>query len=512
MLSRLWRRSRLMTDISLIEIRYEGPSAQALQVFRACYFGVVWNMITIGWVTAAMLSIFSAAVGTPLTGEHAGLTLLGQMWTGLSVHFGAVTVLMVLAAAYSLFSGLWGVVISDLIQFGIAMAGAVILAVYAVGAAGGMSTLTANPAVSGHLKIVPDLHRYWELPTATFFMYVGLMWFTDKTADSGGYIAQRLLAARDEQQGMLSMLWFVVAHYALRPWPWIVAAMASLVLLPNVGHRDAYPQAGHDRPAGRAARAAGGQPVGGVHLHRQHAAQLGRSYLTRSVYIRLWRPAAGQRELVWVGRIITAGLMVLGAVVSYYIGSIEKAWKFLALLGHRQRAGAGGALAVVADQRLERDRRPGRGLHRRDLPAGGPTVDRGKPRLDSGACLAAGPAGVGRARRLDARLPHREGRQAGAVLPAAVRAGAAGRGGRQHGRLGAGDVPDGAYLTREAPRVLPPHPPAGAAVARHCPRMRHDPADGRPAQRGDDMALGWPSSSWRCSASARWCSARRGVA
>jgi len=346
MMARLWRRSRLVTDISLIELRYDGPAAKVLQVFRAGYFGIVWNMIVIGWVTAAMLRIFTAALGTPLTGAAAEMTLGGLTFTGWPVHLTAVAALMIVAVAYSLFSGLWGVVVSDLIQFVIALTGAILLAVFAVEAAGGMEMMLDRLAAidadaASRTALVPDLTRPWELPAMTFFVFVGLFWYTDKTADSGGYIAQRLLAAKDERHGMLAMLWFVIAHYALRPWPWIIAALASLVLLPNAEPSAAYPQLIMTV-----------LPIGlrGLLIASLLAAFIstvntqlnwGASYLTRDVYMVLWRPRATQRELVWVGRIVTLALMVLAAVVSFYISSIEKAWKFLALLG------AGSGLVLV---------------------------------------------------------------------------------------------------------------------------------------------------------------------
>lgn len=334
MLARLWRRSRLVTDLSLIELRYDGRAAGALQVFRAGYFGLVYNMVVIGWVTRAMLSIFSAATGLTLAGANASVTIGDITLTGVAVHAGTVALLMGLSLLYSLFSGLWGVVVADLLQFGIAMAGAILLAVFAVDAAGGMDALMAHPAVTQgkHLALVPDLGA-WEAGTAAFFVYVGLLWFTDRTADSGGYIAQRLLAAKNERHGTGAMLWFVIAHYALRPWPWVVAALASLVLLPDVPGIDAYPTLIMTV-----------LPVGlrGLLVASLLAAFIstintqfnwGASYLTRDVYMRLWRPRAQQRELVWVGRIVTVLLMVLGTVASCYTDSVLSAWKFLALLG-----------------------------------------------------------------------------------------------------------------------------------------------------------------------------------
>ncbi len=335
MLARLWRRSRLVTDVSLIEIRYDGPSATVLQVFRAVYFGIVWNLFVIGWVVRAMLAILSASVGRPLTGDAAALELGGVALSGPQVHALAVAGLMLLATAYSLFSGLWGVVVSDLVQFGIAMVGAVLLAVYSVNAAGGLDALLVHEAVQGHTDIVPPLGGGFTQPLALFLVYVGLMSYTDKTVDSGGYIAQRLLAAKDERHGTLAMLWFVVAHYALRPWPWVMVALASLVLLPagTVAHIDAYPQVIMQvLPAGLRGLVVASLLAAFTSTVNSQL-NWGASYLTRDVYVRLWRPEAAPRELVWVGRAVTLALMASAAVVSYHMDGVEKAWKFLALLG-----------------------------------------------------------------------------------------------------------------------------------------------------------------------------------
>jgi Na+/proline symporter len=252
---------------------------------------------------------------------------------------------MAVSSLYALFSGLWGVVVSDLLQFGIAMVGSVVLAVYAVGAAGGTHEMLQQV---GQLRpsglataMVPDLSHPWELPAITFFIYVGLLWYTDKTADSGGYIAQRLLAAKNEREGTLAMLWFVIAHYVLRAWPWVLTGLASLVLLPKINDLDAYP-----------ALIMQVLPVGlrGLLVASLVAAFIstvntqlnwGASYLTRDVYIRLFRPVAQPRELVWVGRVITVVLVGLAAMVSYYIDSVWETWKLLSLLG------AGSGLVLV---------------------------------------------------------------------------------------------------------------------------------------------------------------------
>lgn len=341
LMARLWRRSRLVTDVSLIELRYDGPAATALQVFRALYFGVALNMLIIGWVTQAMLKILTATLGVSLTGPEAALTLGPIALTGPAAHATVVAALMLLACLYSLFSGLWGVVVADLLQLAVALVGAVVLAVYAVGQAGGLSAMLARPEMTPErLAVLPDLAAGGETLWA-FVAYVGLQWYTQKTADSGGYIAQRLMAAKNERHGMLAMLWFVIAHYVLRPWPWIMVALASLVLLPGNEHGLAYPQMIMlCLPAGLRGLLVASLLAAFISTINTQL-NWGASYVTRDVVVRLTGAAEDDKRLVWVGRGASLALMALAAVSSYFIESIAEAYKFFVLLG------AGSGLVLV---------------------------------------------------------------------------------------------------------------------------------------------------------------------
>src|SRR5581483_9870622 len=200
------------------ELRYSGAPAAFLRGFRAVYLALAVNSIIIGWVTSAMAKIL-------------GLTLGIGKWE-------ATIGLFVLTGVYSTLSGLWGVMVTDFFQFIFAMTGCLALAWFALGAVGGLGGLVAALHArfpdDAPLRVVPDLHSAW-MPALTFFVYLAVnwwaSWYPGAEPGGGGYVAQRIMAARNERHALLSALWFNIAHYALRPWPWIVVALASMVLL-----------------------------------------------------------------------------------------------------------------------------------------------------------------------------------------------------------------------------------------------------------------------------------------
>src|SRR5512132_3432209 len=226
--ARLWRRAEVMTDVEFIELRYSGRAAAFLRGFRSLYLGLAINLIIMGWVNLGMAKILSGTLGL-------------QKWQALGFCLG-ITFL------YSILSGLWGVVVTDAVQFVIAMAGSIALAVFAVRAVGGLDALasglaTVTPAGStepfgaGALALWPSGSATWMLPLVTLMTYLCVnwwaSWYPGAEPGGGGYIAQRIFSARNEKHGVLATLWFNVAHYALRPWPWILVALCSLVLFPS---------------------------------------------------------------------------------------------------------------------------------------------------------------------------------------------------------------------------------------------------------------------------------------
>jgi Na+/proline symporter len=230
--ARLWRRSGVMTDIEFAEIRYSGKPAAFLRGFRALYLGIPINCIILGWVNKAMVDILTLILG--VTKLQALFIVIGMI---------AVT------SSISTLSGLWGVLVTDVFQFVIKMGMVIALAVYAVQAVGGIDAMKTKLAAvdltrgSPHfsngsvLSFVPDLNSAW-MPMITFFVYISLnwwaTWYPGAEPGGGGYIAQRMFCAKDEKNSLLATLWFNVAHYAVRPWPWILVALTSLILFPGL--------------------------------------------------------------------------------------------------------------------------------------------------------------------------------------------------------------------------------------------------------------------------------------
>ena len=217
--AKLWRRSGILTDIGFYELRYSGKPAAFLRGFRAIYLGVFFNVMIMATVTLAAIKI--------------GGVLLGAGKYEVVLVAGAVT------AAYSVTSGLWGVVVTDLLLFAIAMVGALSAAYFAVAQpeVGGLAGLFAHPEVVGKLSLLPDFSD-WSTAAAVFIVPVAVQWrstwYPGAEPGGGGYVAQRMLAAKDESHALTATLWFNVAHYALRPWPWIIVALASIIVYPTL--------------------------------------------------------------------------------------------------------------------------------------------------------------------------------------------------------------------------------------------------------------------------------------
>src|SRR5437016_3647975 len=233
--ARYWRRSEILTDVEFVELRYGGKPAAFLRGFRALYLGALMNCLILGWVTKAMTSIVGVTLGVSDRNALAICVLFLIPFTGIYVALG----------------GLWGVLWTDLFQFALKMAIVIGVAWYAVSACGGMAALlsrlgemrAASPGAGDATSFFPDFSRpisaeaLWVLPVVTFLVNIGVQWWSfwypGAEPGGGGYIAQRIFSAKDERNGLLSVLWFNIAHYALRPWPWILTALAAIVLYPH---------------------------------------------------------------------------------------------------------------------------------------------------------------------------------------------------------------------------------------------------------------------------------------
>ncbi|HZT33025.1 MAG TPA: sodium:solute symporter family protein [Bryobacteraceae bacterium] len=339
--ARLWRRSGVMTDVEFAEIRYAGKPAAFLRGFRALYLGIPINCIILGWVNLAMVKILMLILGV-------------SKIQALAIVLGMIA----LTSFISTLAGLWGVLVTDLFQFVIKMSMVIVLAVVAVAAVGGIDQMMvkleaidrakglATGTAGSVLSFTPDLNSAW-MPMITFFVYISLnwwaAWYPGAEPGGGGFIAQRMFCARDEKNSLLATLWFNIAHYAVRPWPWILVALVSVILYPNL----ADPETGYIRvmidylpPSLRglmvAAFAAAFMSTIGTQLN------WGASYLVNDFYRRFLHKRGTEKHYVLVSQMATVLLTVISAVVTFYMDSITGAWKLLIVTG----AGTGTVLIL----------------------------------------------------------------------------------------------------------------------------------------------------------------------
>jgi SSS family solute:Na+ symporter len=336
--ARLWRRAGVMTDVEFAELRYSGRPAAFLRGFRALYLGIPINCIVMGWVNLAMLKILQVTLG---------LDASAALW--------ALLALLIFTAFYTTLAGLWGVLVTDLVQFVLKMGMVVALAYFAVRATGGLAalegkirTLDAAAGAGSRLAFFPSTDSAW-MPAITLFVYLGVSWWASwypgAEPGGGGYVAQRIFSAKTERDGLFATLWFNIAHYAVRPWPWILTALASLVLYPNLVDKESgYVRTLMDPavfpPALRgimlAAFAAAYMSTIGTQLN------WGASYVVNDFYRRFLRRDRAEREYVVVSQIVTVGLMLVSIYVTLHLASIEQAWKLLIVTG----AGTGTVLLL----------------------------------------------------------------------------------------------------------------------------------------------------------------------
>ena len=372
--ARYWRRAEILTDVELAEIRYSGKPAAFLRGFKALYLGLMMNCLILGWVTNAMANIITVLLGSMIAEGRALQLTLGQhvIWQqtlGKPEHTAlliCVLILIPFTGIYTFIGGLWGVLVTDLFQFALKMAMIIVLAWVAVAKIGGMNALTLRlQAVStatqqtgtptaNALSFLPSFHlgwttnAIWTLPLLTFFMYLGVQWWSawypGAEPGGGGYVAQRMFSARDEKNSLGATLWFNIAHYALRPWPWIVTALVAIVVYsPHGGLRpsDAFasnPQQGYVMvlrdflpPALRglmvAAFLAAYMSTVGTQLN------WGTSYLVNDFYRRFLVRAHTERHYVIISKVFTIGLVLLTGYVAAQLTSILQGWQIVLAIG-----------------------------------------------------------------------------------------------------------------------------------------------------------------------------------
>ncbi|MGB3182462.1 MAG: sodium:solute symporter family protein [Cyclobacteriaceae bacterium] len=336
--ARYWRRAEILTDVELVELRYSGKPAAFLRGFKAVYLGLFMNSLIIGWVNIALMSLLKVFFNIP---DDLLLWYIG----------GA----MVLVTLYSSLSGLLGVAFTDLVQFTIAMTGCIILAVLVVNSPeiGGIDNLKAS-LPEGTLNLFPTIGKetgagtVLALSLGTFLTFVGLQWwaawYPGSEPGGGGYIAQRMMSAKNEKHAVFATLFFQITHYCLRPWPWILVGLSAIILYPDLSEADkklGFVMAMRDfLPPG----------LRGLLLVAFFAAYMstistqlnwGTSYLVNDLFKRFGRTDTSPRRLVMASRIGTVLVMAVSLIITSYIETIEGVWTLLL------EAGAGLGLVLI---------------------------------------------------------------------------------------------------------------------------------------------------------------------
>ncbi len=327
----LWRRAEVLTEVELIELRYTGKAAAFLRGFKSLYLGLFMNVLIIGWVNLALISL--------LIGFFDITHIQAVLFTACA---------MLLVAIYSSLSGLLGVAITDVIQFIVAMIGCVLLAMCVIGSEqiGGITGLKEK-VPEWSLSFFPAIGEgsgeagsTLAISIGAFFAYIGIQWWASwypgAEPGGGGYVAQRMMSAKNEKHAVYATLFFQIAHYCIRPWPWILVALAALVLYPDL-------PAGEEK-MGFVLAMKDFLPDGlrGLLLVAFFAAYMstistqlnwGASYIVNDFYHRFLEPSASQEHLVKVSRIVTLLLMLVGLGVSMYITTISGVWEFIIQCG-----------------------------------------------------------------------------------------------------------------------------------------------------------------------------------
>ena len=330
--AKLWHRSGVLTDIEFYELRYSGKAAAFLRGFRALYLGLVFNVLVMGAVSLAAVKFGEIVLGWP-----GWLTLLIACSITLS---------------YSTLGGLKAVIITDFVQFSLAMVGSIWAMIYILGLEqiGGLSNLITHANVVDKLALIPDLSDP-DIWVPILLVPLAVQWWASYYPGSepggGGYIAQRMFSAKDEKNAVSATLFFNVAHYALRPWPWILIALSSLIVFPELSDiQDAFPnlspdKLGHDvaypamltlLPTGLLGLVAASL-IAAFMSTMSTQLNLGASYLVNDFYQRFIKPDASEKHLVNVGRLFTVISIILGGGLGLFLTSAGQAFELLLMIG-----------------------------------------------------------------------------------------------------------------------------------------------------------------------------------
>ncbi len=337
--ARLWRRSGVMTDLEFYEIRYSGKAASLVRGFRAVYLGLLFNCMIMATVNLAACKI-------------AGILFGLERWQTLAF----VGLLNVVFAAHS---GLWGVLVIDMVQFFIKMTAVIAAAYFALQApqVGGLHALMTKlssmrgPNGVEYLNILPDFKNHWDIAVAVFVMPIAVqwwaVWYPGAEPGGGSYIAQRMLASKSEKDALGAVLFFNIAHYVLRPWPWIITALCSILVYPELsdiqkafpaldprllGHDIAFPAMLKFLPIGFVGLMVGGLIAANSSTILTHL-NWGASYLVHDFYRRFLRPDADERHYVRAGRVATVILFVCSSGMVFLLDSAKDAFDIILQIG-----------------------------------------------------------------------------------------------------------------------------------------------------------------------------------
>ena len=335
--ARMWRRSGVLTDLEFYELRYSGKAAGFVRGFRSVYLGFFFNCMIMATVNLAACKIAAILFGLP---RWQTLALVG----GLNVVFAAV-------------SGLWGVLVIDMIQFFIKMTAVIAAAYFAVKHVGGMHTLVSTlsaktgPGGINYLNILPDFKNTWDIAVAVFIMPIAVqwwaVWYPGAEPGGGSYIAQRMLASKSEKDSLGSVLFFNIAHYVLRPWPWILVGLCSLIVYPQladiqkafpsldpslIGHDIAFPAMLKFLPVGFIGLMVGGLIAANSSTNLTHL-NWGASYLVHDFYRRFLRKDAEEKHYVRVGRMATVLLFLCAGGLVFVLETAKDSFDIILQVG-----------------------------------------------------------------------------------------------------------------------------------------------------------------------------------
>ena len=330
--ARLWRRSEIVTDAELTEIRYGGKTAAILRATKAFLFAVPINCIGIGYAMLAMIKVVDALQLWQSVGLNPGEN--GKIWSVIAIS------LFVLL--YSGFSGLWGVVATDFFQFFLGLFGAIAVAVVAVNSIGGIHELIPQVRLVNDVDILSffpfSFNGGWNdaagITATTFSAYVFVQWWSFRRSDGGGEFVQRIAAAKDEAEAEKAAWFFNVLHYIVRTWPWIVVALVAMVIYPDLEDRElGYPKLMLDFLPPVMLGLVVSSLIAAFMSTVSTSINWGASYLTNDLYLRFVRPNATQTELVSIGRMASVLVTVIGAIAAFFASDVTTVFRLVIAIG-----------------------------------------------------------------------------------------------------------------------------------------------------------------------------------